>query len=73
MGHAFVFFFLIVSQTKDRGGSSSHLPAADSQKEANHIRLLLLLKLLDVLKGTHLERYIRQDKVDMGDKIARGF
>jgi hypothetical protein len=28
------------------------LPAADTEKEAEHIALLLLLKLLDVFKGT---------------------
>jgi hypothetical protein len=33
----------------------SYLPAADTQKEAHHIRLLLLLKLLDVLEGTHCD------------------
>lgn len=41
-----------------RGGS--HLPAADTQQEADHVRLLLLLKLLDVLKGTHLKSRKRQ-------------
>lgn len=34
---------------------SSYLPASDTEKEAEDIRLLLLLKLLDVLEGTHLQ------------------
>lgn len=33
---------------------STYFPAADTQKELHDIRLLLLLKLLDVLEGTHL-------------------
>ena len=32
----------------------SHLPASNAQQEADHVRLLLLLKLLHVFKGTHL-------------------
>lgn len=32
---------------------STYFPAADSEKEEHHIALLLLLKLLDVLEGTH--------------------
>lgn len=43
----------------DRGlgekGRVSHLPATDTQQEANHIRLLLLLNLFHVFEGTHLE------------------
>lgn len=34
---------------------STYFPAADSEQELHNIRLLLLLKLLDVLKGTHLD------------------
>jgi hypothetical protein len=33
---------------------STYFPAADTEKEAHHIGLLLLLKLLDILEGTHL-------------------
>lgn len=32
---------------------STYFPAADSEEEAQHIRLLALLKLFDVLEGTH--------------------
>lgn len=32
----------------------SYLPAADTEKETEDIRLLLLLKLFDVFEGTHL-------------------
>ena len=43
----------------DRGlgekGRVSHLPATDTQQEANHIGLLLLLNLFHVFEGTHLE------------------
>lgn len=35
-------------------GFLSYLPAADTEKEAQHIRLLLLLELFDVFEGTHL-------------------
>jgi hypothetical protein len=35
--------------------SKSYLPATNTQKEAQHIRLLLLLELFDVLEGTHLQ------------------
>lgn len=33
---------------------STYFPAAHSEKEAHHIGLLLLLKFLDILEGTHL-------------------
>ena len=33
----------------------SYLPAAHTQKEAQHIGLLLLLELFDVFEGTHLQ------------------
>lgn len=33
----------------------TYFPAADSEKESEDIRLLLLLKLFDVLEGTHLD------------------
>jgi hypothetical protein len=36
-------------------GGNSHLPATDAEQEANHIGLLLLLDLFDVLEGTHLD------------------
>lgn len=32
---------------------STYFPAAHSEKEAHHIGLLLLLKLFDILEGTH--------------------
>lgn len=35
-------------------GFSTYFPAADSEEESQDIRLLLLLKLFDVLEGTHL-------------------
>ena len=34
-------------------GALTNLPAANAEKEANDIALLLLGKLLEVLKGTH--------------------
>ena len=34
---------------------NSHLPATDTQQEANHVGLLLLLDLFHVLEGTHLD------------------
>lgn len=34
----------------------SHLPASDAQQEADHVGLLLLLKLFHILEGTHLEK-----------------
>lgn len=36
-------------------GGNSHLPATDTQQEANHVGLLLLLDLFHVLEGTHLD------------------
>lgn len=35
-------------------GGLTYFPAANSEEEGNDIRLLLLLKLFDVLEGTHL-------------------
>ena len=35
----------------------SYLPAADSEKEAEDVGLLLLLKLFDVFEGSHLESF----------------
>ena len=35
-------------------GALTDLPAADAEKEADHIGLLLLRQLLEVLEGTHL-------------------
>jgi hypothetical protein len=32
----------------------AYLPAANTEKEAQHIGLLLLLELFDVFQGTHL-------------------
>ena len=32
----------------------SYVPASDTEKETQHIRLLLLLKFFDILEGTHL-------------------
>lgn len=37
-------------------GKNSYLPATDTEQEANHIGLLLLLEFFHVLEGTHLER-----------------
>lgn len=34
-------------------GGSTYFPAANAEKEAHHIGLLLLLKFLDILEGTH--------------------
>jgi hypothetical protein len=39
----------------DRVNGDSHLPATDTEQEANHVGLLLLLDLFHVLEGTHLE------------------
>ena len=39
---------------------STYFPAANAEKEAHHIGLLLLLKFLDILEGTHLD--CRQEK-----------
>jgi hypothetical protein len=36
-------------------GVSTYFPAAHSEEELDDIRLLLLLKLFDVLEGTHLD------------------
>lgn len=36
------------------GVVSTYFPAAHSEEEAHHIGLLLLLKLFDILEGTHL-------------------
>lgn len=36
-------------------GDSTYFPAANAQKEAHHIGLLLLLELFDILEGTHLD------------------
>lgn len=44
----------IRSRARDGESKSSYLPAADAEQEAEHIALLLLLKFLDVLEGTHL-------------------
>lgn len=35
--------------------STTNLPAANAEKEANDIALLLLLKLFEVLKGSHFD------------------
>ena len=43
----------------DRCRVSTYFPATDSQQELHNVRLLLLLKLLDVLKGTHLGCVVR--------------
>jgi hypothetical protein len=37
------------------GVQLTELPATDAEQEANHIGLLLLLDLFDVLEGTHLD------------------
>lgn len=34
---------------------STYFPAANTQKEAHHIGLLLLLELFDILEGTHFD------------------
>jgi hypothetical protein len=34
--------------------TDSYLPASDTEKEAQHIRLLLLLKFFNIFEGTHL-------------------
>lgn len=46
-------FFRVGISGSEEG--STYFPAADSGQEEQDIRLLLLLKLLDVLKGTHLD------------------
>jgi len=43
----------------------SYLPAAHTKKEAQYIRLLLLLNFFDVFKGTHL---LKETKM-----LAKGF
>lgn len=40
---------------RDSKEVSTYFPAADSEEESQDIRLLLLLKLFDVLEGTHLD------------------
>lgn len=42
-----VFFF--------SSSGKSHLPAANSEKESQDVRLFLLLKFFDVFEGTHLK------------------
>lgn len=37
-------------------GENSYLPATDTEQEANHVGLLLLLEFFHVLEGTHLKR-----------------
>lgn len=49
----------------------SHLPAADTQQEADHVGLLLLLKLLNVLKSTHLTIRKRYMSASLLDEIDR--
>lgn len=44
----------VVSNEAFARGFLSYLPAADTEKEAQDIRLLLLLELFDVFEGTHL-------------------
>jgi hypothetical protein len=39
--------------TNRNRGCSTYFPAADPEEETQHIGLLALLKLFDVLKGTH--------------------
>lgn len=46
---------------------STYFPAADSEEESQDIRLLLLLKLFDVLEGTHLD-YRQKAKVSKAIK-----
>lgn len=48
----FVFAVFRVGQGSE---GSTYFPAADSGEEEQDIRLLLLLKLFDVLEGTHLD------------------
>ena len=38
--------------------ADSYLPASDTEKEAQHIRLLLLLKFFDIFEGTHLWKHL---------------
>lgn len=42
---------------QNRRLESTYLPAANAEKEAHHIGLLLLLKFLDILEGTHFGCY----------------
>lgn len=46
----------------------SHLPAANSEKESKDIGLLLLLKFLNVFKGTHLRPTISTDVVEQDQR-----
>lgn len=42
---------------------STYFPAADSEEESQNIGLLLLLKLFDILEGTHLDCAVKNAKV----------
>ena len=59
----------------NRTASSTYFPAPDSEEKPNDIGLLLLLKLLNVLEGTHFacgnnesQQLGRQDRTSIGDE-----
>lgn len=64
ISHASSFFRLV--------GEISYLPAADPKEETEDIRLLLLLELFDVFKGTHLFN-VRSSAYIPGDIIERPY
>lgn len=48
-------YALRVGNQSNRWRFSTYFPAADSEEESQNIGLLLLLKLFDVLEGTHFD------------------
>lgn len=53
-------FSKVVVLVQKGGLVSTYFPAADAQEEAQHIRLLALLELFDVLEGTHCDCRVRK-------------
>lgn len=49
------------SRGDPRSGVSSYLPASDAEEESQHVGLLLLVQLLDVFEGTHLQPLVIEE------------
>ena len=54
-------------------GGLTYFPAAHSEEEAHQIRLLLLLKLFDVLEGTHLGCWREKENDELALNVLNGF
>jgi hypothetical protein len=61
-GNGEACFSKVVVLVQQVGIVSTYFPAADAQEEAQHIRLLALLELFDVLEGTHCDCRVRKEK-----------